>query len=144
MASNLNELSKPQAIELAHRMKAKAKNIKLSASKMTNRALGLGVAGGAGYLAGYMMGGLRHEKESMSEAQIEADGDPTQWFGVNKDIVVGTVGAVVSISGMLGEPERNTAALVVDGAATGILAGALYGAGNEKGYEGAAEEATAP
>lgn len=156
-SSTLNELSKPQVIDLLHRVRSKSKNLKQNAQRLTNRVLGAAIAAGTGYGLGYWMGGMRHEKETIlktagldpntttpeqADAALEAaGGDPTQWFGVNKDIVVAVGLTGVALTGLAGDADRSTVGMVVEHAAAGSLGAAFYGAGLDKGYDSSISEA---
>lgn len=157
--SNLNELSKPQVIDLLHRVRNKTKSVRQNAAKFTSRILGAVIAAGVGYGLGYWMGGLRHEKEEIlraaaldpnmatpeqADAALEAaGGDPTLWFGVNKDIVIALGLGGAALTGLAGDPDKSPVAMAVEHGASGSLGAAFYGAGLDKGYDGAMGEKAA-
>ncbi len=150
-AGSLQELSKGQAIELAQRMKAKARNIRGMAEKVTQRAISVALSTAAAFGLGYWMGGLRAEREELLEkAGLDADtatneeidtaleengGDPTKWFGIDKDLVVSVALAGVAITGIIGAPEKSLVAMGAEAIAVGGMAGWAYGSGADRGFE---------
>ena len=133
---DLSTLTKTEAIDLAGRMRNKARNIKINAESRTERIITMLVGGGSAFVVGQWMGGLRHEKAQMTEEQVEADGDPTKLMGIgDKDLILGLAIAGVSLAlprkiGTWGEKM-----------AQGVLFGWAYSRGEEMGVARAAEAA---
>lgn len=133
----LQTLSKGEAIELATRMRNKARNIRVSAAETTRKVVHGAVSTVAAFAVGYWMGGLRYEKKKMSAADIEANGDPTKLAGMDKDLVVGVVVSGLGIAGVGGKK----VAPVLESAGFGTLAGWAYSRGDESGYDASSEAA---
>lgn len=131
--NKLQQLSKTDAIELAARMRNKARNIKLSAAETSRKVMHGAVATVAGYALGYWMGGLEHEKAQMTDAQIEAEGDPTKWAGMDKDLVIGVTVSALGIMNVGGKK----VAPILEAGGFGALAGWGYSRGREQGIESA-------
>ena len=137
-SKKLQSLSKGEAIELATRMRNKARNIRMSAVETSRKVVHGAVSTVAAFAVGYWMGGLRYEKSKMSDAEIEANGDPTKWGGVaDKDLVVGLVISGLGITGVGGKK----VAPVLESAGFGTLAGWAYSRGDESGHDAASEAA---
>lgn len=133
----LQSLSKGEAIELATRMRNKARNIRISAAETTRKVVHGAVSTVAAFAVGYWMGGLRYEKSKMSEAELEANGDPTKMAGMDKDLVVGVVISGLGIAGVGGKK----VAPVLESAGFGTLAGWAYSRGDENGFDASSEAA---
>ncbi len=131
----LQQLSKSDAIELATRMRNKARNVKLSAAETSKKLVRTSLGAGAAFATGYWMGGLRHEKSGMTDAQIESEGDPTKWAGVDKDLAVGIVVTGLGVMNVGGKK----VAPALEWLGGGVLAGWAYSRGDQSGYEAAKE-----
>lgn len=135
--SKLQQLSKGDAIELATRMRNKARNVRLGAMETTRKVVHGAVSTVAAFAVGYWMGGLRYEKSKLTEAEIEADGDPTKVAGMDKDLVVGVVVAGLGIANVGGRK----VAPVLESAGFGTLAGWAYSRGDAQGFDASKEAA---
>lgn len=133
----LSALSKGDAIELATRMRNKARNIRVTAAATTQKIVHGAVATVTGYALGYWMGGFEHEKSKMDEAAIETDGDPTKWAGMDKDLVIGVVVSGLGIMNVGGKK----VAPILESAGFGALAGWGYSRGRDMGYDASKEAA---
>lgn len=132
---DLSSLTKTEAIELASRMRNKARNIKINAETRTEKVTTLVIGGGAAFLVGQWMGGLRHELDGMDEASIEAEGDPTKIMGIDKDLIAG-----LAVTG-LGMAAPKKIGAVMEKAGAGVLCGWAYARGEEMGVARASEAA---
>ena len=133
--AQIDKLGREQAIELAKRMRAKARNAEFDAKKTAKRATGvLSSAGGA-----YLLGGFMERKEAEyleNKAAVDSDemSDPRQMFGLDYEWVVGgglTALGLLMQAGTLGKGAKGIAADVVEGAGSGCLAAAAYQMGRD-------------
>ncbi len=131
----LSALSKGDAIELATRMRNKARNVRLTAAETSRKIVHGAVATVTGYALGYLMGGYELEKSKMTEAQIETDGDPTKWAGMDKDLVIGVVVSGLGIANVGGKK----VAPILESSGFGALAGWGYSRGRDMGFDAAKE-----
>lgn len=146
MANELQKLSKTQAIDLAHRMKNRARSIRANAEKLTERLVHGAIGTGVGFGLGYWMGQaesefqdnvakLKAEGKSQEDAEKEAD-DPRKWGGVDKDLIVSLGLATVAMTNIGGR----RVSPFLEAAAFGGLAGWAYSRGMETAIEGAEDE----
>ena len=145
--AEIDKLDRHSAIELAKRMRNKARNVSLDKERLTRR-VGAVVAGvGGAYVVGHYMGGLQHEYD-MNAAAIEAGtmDDPRKiGNAIDIDLLAGLVLTTIGLSmqGLLpvmgGKKGKagGVAADIVEGAGAGILAGYAYSMGSSAGREAA-------
>ena len=135
----IDKLGRTQAIELAKRMRNKARNADLDAKKLTTRMVGVGSAAGAAYL----LGGMMHDREmeAIANAQKIKDGemdDPTQLLGVDYELAIGIglTTAGLAMQGFFGgKKATGMLSTVVEGAGAGCLSAAMYEAGRRAAAE---------
>ncbi len=146
MSTDLSKLNKTQAIQVAHRMKARAKAVRANAEKMSERLMNGAISTGTGFVMGYWMGQaeaeyqdniakLLAEGKSQEDAEKEA-ADPRKWFGLDKDLVASgalATAALLNVGGRKVTP-------FVEAAAFGGLAGWAYSRGMDVAIESASEE----
>ena len=142
--AQIDKLGREQAIELAKRMRNKARNAELDSKRLTKRLIGVGSSAGAAYLLGGFMEGKEKEfakiqEENAGKPDSEKDKtDPREMFGLDYELVVGLglsgLGLAMQ-SGRLGKKTGGMLADVVEGAGSGCLAAAMY----QKGKDAAAE-----
>lgn len=135
----IDKLGRTQAIELAKRMRNKARNADLDAQKLTTRVIGAASSAGAAYL----LGGTMHDREmeAIANAQKIKDGemdDPTQLLGMDYELAVGLglTAAGLAMQGFFGgKKATGMASTIVEGAGTGCLSAAMYEAGRRAAAE---------
>jgi hypothetical protein len=135
MANHIDKLGRQQAIDLAKRMRSKARNADLDAKRLTKRMVGVGSAAGAAYVLGGIMEKKEKEKaENLAAIEAGTAPDPTKLLGIKYDLAVGLglTAAGLVMQGYLG-PKKGGGMLadVVEGAGGGCLSAALYEAGRE-------------
>ncbi len=146
MSNDLSKLNKTQAIQVAHRMKARAKAVRANAEKMSERLVNGAISTGTGFVMGYWMGQaeadyqdniakLVAEGKTQEEAQKEAE-DPRKWFGLDKDLVASGALAAVALTNLGGRKVSP----FMEAAAFGGLAGWAYSRGMDVAIESANEE----
>lgn len=108
--------TKQEAVEAASRWKSRAQNVAKRAKEGAENTLSVGVAVGAAAAVGYWIG---------------KNPDDTQWMGVDKEIWIGGLLAVIGITGMGGRTMSGFARY----AGTGVLAAWAY----NKAYAKASE-----
>lgn len=130
-----SSLSLNEAREAARRLGNRMRNIKRNADSVAQRTTQLLVATASSYGLGWYMGGLELERDGMSEAQIETDGDPTTWFGMPRDLVVGAGLAAATFMNLGGKRIQDT----LTSASLGAFCGWASAAGRSMGREAASE-----
>lgn len=136
MAEPLARLSKEQVIQMAHRLRSHKRNAE---GKVTAILTGLGttvLSTASGGLMGYWMGSAEYEY-NQNKAAIDAgdEPDPRQWFGVDKDLLISFLIAVVGLI-----PQLKGAGPWVQAFGKGGLAGWAWGAAREAALKSAGEE----
>lgn len=148
MPGHIDKLGRQQAIDLAKRMRSKARNADLDAKRAGTRFVGAVSSCGAAYLVGGIMEAKEAEFEK-NKAKIEKKKmpDPTKILGLKYDLAIGIglTTAGLFMQGYLGKKSGGgMLATVVEGAGTGALAASFYEMGRESAAKAAkAEEATA-
>lgn len=147
MPGQIDRLDKASAIELAKRMRSRARNAALKTDELMKHVATAGGAVGGAYLLGHIMGGKEHEY-TMNATAIDAGQaeDPRQVMGMDIELVVG-LGATVTglaMQGLIGKKGKaaGTLASAIEGVGVGALASYAYTAGADMGRK-AAEEAPA-
>jgi hypothetical protein len=141
-ASGLQKLSKEQVIDMAHRLRSAKRN---ADARLSDALMGFGqtiistVMGGA---MGYWMGGAEYDYNQNATAIDAGDEpDPRQWFGVDKDLLVGFLVALAGIAMSVSKTASlKTAGSFVRTFGQGALAGWAWGAARESALKSAAEE----
>lgn len=133
--AQIDKLGREQAIELAKRMRAKARNAEFDKKESLQRFLGVASSlGGA-----YALGGFMEKKETEyleNKAAVDGDemADPRQMLGFDYEWVVGTaftgVGYLMQ-TGLLGKSAKGFPADIVEGLGSGCLAAAAYQLGRD-------------
>lgn len=141
-ASGLQKLSKEQVIDMAHRLRSAKRNAegRVADAIMTLAQAGLStVVGGA---MGYWMGGAEYDY-NQNQAAIDAgnEPDPRQWFGVDKDLLIGFLVALAGVAMTASKTTSiKTAGRFVGTIGGGALAGWAWGAARESALKSASEE----
>lgn len=146
MSNDLSKLSKTQAIQVAHRMKARAKAVRANAEKVSERLVHGAISTGTGFVMGYWMGSaeaeyqeniakLVAEGKTREDAEKEAE-DPRKWFGLDKDLIASGALATIALTNIGGRKVSP----FVEAAAFGGLAGWAYSRGMDVAIESASEE----
>lgn len=144
----LQKLNKTQAIEVAHRMKNRAKTIRANAEKLTERLVHGAIGTAAGFGMGYWMGQAEADYQdsvtkwladnpdkTQEDAEKEVD-DPRKWGGVDKDLVVSGALAVAALTNMGGRKVTP----FIEAAAFGGLAGWAYNRGMDAAIDGSEDD----
>lgn len=132
----IDKLDRNSAIDLAKRMRNKARNIELNKAKMMQRLGATAVGAAAAGAMGYYMGTLEHEWE---QAGSPEDDDPRKLGGViDLDLAVGLGVTAVGIA-MSGSKKTESPGQYVEAAGSHIIAGWAYSRGATAGKEAAAE-----
>lgn len=143
--AQVDSLDRKSAIDLAKRMRSKARNVALDRERLVRRVGAVVAAGVGAYVVGHYMGGLQHEYE-MNAVAIDNGTmeDPRKIAGIDIDLLAGLVltGVGLGMQGAFGKRKSvGMAADIVEGAGTGVLAGYAYSMGASAGKEAAAETA---
>lgn len=112
--------SRAEAVESAGRWKTRAQNVAKRAKEGAENVLGVGVAVGAAAAVGYWIG---------------RDPENTEWMGVDKEIWIGGILAVLGITGMGGRTMSGFAR----NAGAGILSAWAYNKAFARAEEGGDE-----
>lgn len=133
--AEIDKLDRNSAIDLAKRMRNKARNIELNKTRMMTRLGTTAVSAvGAGAM-GYYMGTLEHEWE---QAGMPEEGDPRKLGDViDIDLAVGLGVTALGIA-MSGTKKSEKAGSYVEALGVGALAGWAYSRGTSAGKEAAA------
>ena len=132
----IDKMDRNSAIDLAKRMRNKARNLELNKSRMMTRVGASVVSGLAAGGVGYYMGTLEHEWE---QAGSPEDDDPRKLGGmVDLDLAIGLGVTAVGIL-MAGSKKSEKAGEYVEAAGTGVISGWAYSRGASMGKEAAAE-----
>ena len=133
--AQIDKLGREQAIELAKRMRAKARNAEFEGKKAAKRLTGVASSAGGAYLLGGFM--ARKEADYLENKAAVDQGemsDPRQMFGVDYEWVAGfglsALGLLMQ-AGTLGKGAKGIAADVVEGVGSGCLAAAAYQLGRD-------------
>lgn len=132
----IDKMDRNSAIDLAKRMRNKARNLELNKGRMMTRLGATGVAMGAAGGMGYYMGTLTYEWQ---QAGSPEDDDPRKLGGVlDLDLAAGLVVTGLGIV-MAGSKKSEKAGEYVEAAGTGILSGWAFSRAMSMGLEAAAE-----
>lgn len=135
--AEIDKLDRNSAIDLAKRMRNKARNIELNKTRMMTRLGTAAISAAAAGGMGYYMGGLEHEWEV---AGMPEEGDPRKLGDmIDIDLAAGLAVTGVGIA-MAGTKKSEKAGEYVEAAGVGILAGWAYSRGSSAGKEAAAQQ----
>lgn len=144
MPGKIDTLSRTHAIELAKRMRARARNASLKSDELMKHAVQAGGAVGGAYVLGQVMGGKEHEYR-MNQAAVD-DGsmeDPRQIMGVDIELAVGiaATGLGLAMQGLVGKKSKagGMLGIAVEGGGMGALASYAFTAGADSGRKRAEE-----
>lgn len=141
-ASGLQKLSKEQVIDMAHRLRSAKRNAEgrvADAMMAAGQVVLSTVMGGA---MGYWMGGAEYDY-NQNQAEIDAgnEPDPRQWFGVDKDLLIGFIVSLMGVAMSLSKTNSvKTAGRFVHTLGGGALSGWAWGAARESALKSATEE----
>jgi len=114
-----SSLSLNEAREAARRLGNRVRNIKRNADTVAQRTTMLLVGTASAFGMGWYMGGLEYERSTLSDGEIDEDGDPTTWFGMPRDLVVGSGLAAATFFNLGGKRIQDT----LTNASMGIFCG---------------------
>lgn len=136
------QLSLNEAREAARRLGARVRTIKKNADTIAERTTMLLLGSVSAFGTGYYMGGLEVEREAAiqaaggnEDAAFAETGDPTTWFGMPRDLVIGAGVAAAAFTNLGGK--RINSALT--SGSFGIFCGWAGNAGRQMGREAAVE-----
>lgn len=144
MPGQIDRLDRQSAIELAKRMRSRARNASMKSEELMKHAAQAGGAVGGAYLLGHLMGGKEVEYEKIS-VDVEAGNaeDPRQIMGADIELVIGVVGvgAGLAMQGLIGKKSKGAgaAASFVEGIGLGALSAYAFTSGADSGRKSAQE-----
>lgn len=144
MATDIRDLNKQESQAVAIRMSERMRRIRDKANEMTERTTRIVVATGSAFGLGMWMGGLELErKQLIDEGKLTESGegangesDPTKFYNMDKDLLVGlglAAMAVTKVGGAKASP-------MVSAAAIGTLSSWAGARGRQMGYQRASDQ----